>query len=348
MHITSTSKLVLKPVYEPSGAKSQERRTTRNTTQKVQEEGIKTITKQPQNTPSFSQSVTGDIQKEKTPLISNIPTKTSPEGTSSNNETEKSPSQSNTPSSHTQVDPRESGKALQKKQTSVKDQGTTKPNDPPWKNISLRRTESARVTNYGREKPLTWKRDATEKSVKTVPMIVVENTDSTTDKPTGWRPVVMETGTEKKTVNLRRCESARVENKNNIDVIAKFLSSSQSKEKRDLNDNKITSIETPPRDNAVTKLNSESAGLNRSQSMRMLFENMEAKKNQSPAPAAVVVVQRRDQGLRRTSSLKVLPGEMESFRAEHKARVSVCYQLGQGGILTPYLSVLSLGHSGKV
>lgn len=326
MHITSTSKLSLKPVYEPSGAKSQERRTTRNTTQKVQEEGIKTTTKQPQNTPPPSQTGTGDIQKEKekTPFTSNITAKTLKEGTSSNNETEKSPSQSNTPSSHTQVDPRESGKAMQKKQALVKDQGTTKPNDPPWKNISLRRTESARVTNYGREKPLTWKRDATEKSEKTVPKIVVENTDST-DKPTGWRPVVMETGTEKKTVNLRRCESARVENKNNIDVIAKFLSNSQSKEKRDMNDNKITSVETPARDNVVTKLNSESAGLNRSQSMRMLFENMEAKKNQSPAPAAVVAVHRQDQGLRRTSSLKVLPGEMESFRVEHKARVSVCY-----------------------
>lgn len=78
------------------------------------------------------------------------------------------------------------------------------------------------MINYGREKSLIWKRDVTEKFEKIVLNIVVENIDFI-DKFIGWRFVVMEIGIEKKIVNFRRCESVRVENKNNIDVIVKFL-----------------------------------------------------------------------------------------------------------------------------
>lgn len=78
------------------------------------------------------------------------------------------------------------------------------------------------MINYGREKSLIWKRDVTEKFEKNVLKIVVENIDFI-DKFIGWRFVVMEIGIEKKIVNFRRCESVRVENKNNIDVIVKFL-----------------------------------------------------------------------------------------------------------------------------
>lgn len=78
------------------------------------------------------------------------------------------------------------------------------------------------MINYGREKSLIWKRDITEKFEKIVLKIVVENIDFI-DKFIGWRFVVMEIGIEKKIVNFRRCESVRVENKNNIDVIVKFL-----------------------------------------------------------------------------------------------------------------------------
>lgn len=78
------------------------------------------------------------------------------------------------------------------------------------------------MINYGREKSLIWKRDVTEKFEKIVLKIVVENIDFI-DKFIGWRFVVMEIGIEKKIVNFRRCESVRVENKNNIDVIVKFL-----------------------------------------------------------------------------------------------------------------------------
>lgn len=78
------------------------------------------------------------------------------------------------------------------------------------------------MINYGREKSLIWKRDVTEKFEKIVLKIVVENIDFV-DKFIGWRFVVMEIGIEKKIVNFRRCESVRVENKNNIDVIVKFL-----------------------------------------------------------------------------------------------------------------------------
>lgn len=78
------------------------------------------------------------------------------------------------------------------------------------------------MINYGREKSLIWKRDVTEKFEKIVLKIVVENIDFI-DKFIGWRFVVMEIGIEKKIVNFRRCESVRVENKNNVDVIVKFL-----------------------------------------------------------------------------------------------------------------------------
>lgn len=78
------------------------------------------------------------------------------------------------------------------------------------------------MINYGREKSLIWKKDVTEKFEKIVLKIVVENIDFI-DKFIGWRFVVMEIGIEKKIVNFRRCESVRVENKNNIDVIVKFL-----------------------------------------------------------------------------------------------------------------------------
>lgn len=78
------------------------------------------------------------------------------------------------------------------------------------------------MINYGREKSLIWKRDVTEKFEKIVLKIVVENIDFI-DKFIGWRFVVMEISIEKKIVNFRRCESVRVENKNNIDVIVKFL-----------------------------------------------------------------------------------------------------------------------------
>lgn len=78
------------------------------------------------------------------------------------------------------------------------------------------------MINYGREKLLIWKRDVMEKFEKIVLKIVVENIDFI-DKFIGWRFVVMEIGIEKKIVNFRRCESVRVENKNNIDVIVKFL-----------------------------------------------------------------------------------------------------------------------------
>lgn len=78
------------------------------------------------------------------------------------------------------------------------------------------------MINYGREKSLIWKRDVMEKFEKIVLKIVVENIDFI-DKFIGWRFVVMEIGIEKKIVNFRRCESVRVENKNNIDVIVKFL-----------------------------------------------------------------------------------------------------------------------------
>ncbi|XP_022336573.2 uncharacterized protein LOC111132924 isoform X6 [Crassostrea virginica] len=320
VHVTSTSKLTLKPVLKQSGASS-----TRNTTQMVQENGSnKAVTKQQevqsQDTTVSRKIDTEDLGTRK--ATSNITGKTSPLNiTSSNKMADMSSLQSSTEpqKSHTHLDSSDSQKTPQKKQILVKkDTSAAKANDPPWKNVSLRRTESARVTNYSREKPLTWKR---EEADKTVPTIVVENADSTTEKPTGWRPVVMDPGAEKKTVNLRRCESARVQNKNNVDIISKFLSNSQDKEKRDMNDNKIVSMETPPpKDSAVTKLKSDTTGLNRSQSMRMLFENMEAKKNMTPAPSPVAAVQWREQGLRRTSSLKVLPGEMESFRAEHKAK----------------------------
>lgn len=329
VHVTSTSKLTLKPVLKQSGASS-----TRNTTQMVQENGSnKDVTKQ-QEVQSQDTIVSRKIDTEDLGMpkaTSNITGKTSPLNiTSSNKMADMSSLQSSTEpqKSHTHLDSSDSQKTPQKKQILVKkDTSAAKTNDPPWKNVSLRRTESARVTNYSREKPLTWKR---EEADKTVPTIVVENADSTAEKPTGWRPVVMDPGAEKKTVNLRRCESARVQNKNNIDIISKFLSNSQDKEKRDMNDNKIVSMETPPpKDSAVTKLKSETTGLNRSQSMRMLFENMEAKKNMTPAPSPVAAVQRREQGLRRTSSLKVLPGEMESFRAEHKAKVSIWLQLIQ-------------------
>lgn len=78
------------------------------------------------------------------------------------------------------------------------------------------------MINYGREKSLIWKRDVIEKFEKIVLKIVVEDIDFI-DKFIGWRFVVMEIGIEKKIVNFRRCESVRVENKNNIDVIVKFL-----------------------------------------------------------------------------------------------------------------------------
>ncbi|XP_048760798.2 titin homolog isoform X6 [Ostrea edulis] len=336
VRVTSTSNLALKPVFEPSGAKSRERPPARNTTNFVQEESNKTLTKQQEtkshNTPDPKKALIRDHTEEKS-ASNDKATKKPLEDTASKALTEKSTLQSKTKpqNSHTPVSPStdsqkkqsspvSSSTDTQKKQTSVKDVSTAKANDPPWKNISLRRTESARVTNYGREKPLTWKREETEKTKTTVPTIVVENVESKADGPAGWRPVVMENGVEKRTVNLRRSESARHNTKTNVDIISKFLSNSQDKDKKDLNDNKIISVETPQTDSAVSKLKTEATGLNRSQSMRMLFEKMEAKKNLPPAPTPVVTLQRREQGLRRTSSLKVLPGEMESFRAEHKAK----------------------------
>ncbi|XP_060074132.1 myosin light chain kinase, smooth muscle-like [Ylistrum balloti] len=233
-------------------------------------------------------------------------------------------------------------------------------NDPPWKNVSLRRTESARVPT----KPV-WSRDKieekqVEQSDKSTPekpktsstgastdskpsirtSLNLEKSDSVTKVPpqTDMPP--------RPTITLRRSESARVGQSlfQKKDFLARAIDLAMEKSKQqEINNNRYQVIEeSPPSSssslpitekeqtkksentdlstNGATEEKSGSTKLGRTQSARLLFENKCNSPDIKPETPLASFLARKENGLRRTSSLKVTPAEKEAGWFRNKSQ----------------------------
>ncbi|KAK3084547.1 hypothetical protein FSP39_015151 [Pinctada imbricata] len=237
-----------------------------------------------------------------------------------------------------------------KKSENVTEKSTGK-EDPPWKNVTLRRTESAKMSNYSRSKPLTWKRDGKNENKDSDENENEQNgSENRSSTPVGWRPVSMEfkedlpkAETEidrlKAKSGLRRSESARAVG-SNIDVVSKFIFDAQRKEKdSNVKKSEPASFEKSKSVREIDRLkdeegigfrhskskvdsnveeNNNDKKLGRSQSMRLLFESKaEPPQNvkEEPKTTTPSYLAKRNIGVRRTSSLKVTEKEAESFRS---------------------------------
>ena len=227
---------------------------------------------------------------------------------------------------------------------------TTGKVDPPWKNVTLRRTESAKLPNYTRSKPLTWKRDEQTKNDESSSG---EN-DKIEDKniPSGWRPVSMEMKNDslkpetevdrlKTNTGLRRSESARSVNSNR-DIVSKFLTGALQKDKELSMPEKCKSVREITRlkdeenigiksslskqDSNKAEENNNEPKLGRSQSMRLLFERQggsptatkETEKVKEEEETKPSYLARSNIGVRRTSSLKITEKEAGAFRSKRQ------------------------------
>ncbi|XP_033747095.1 LOW QUALITY PROTEIN: muscle M-line assembly protein unc-89-like [Pecten maximus] len=234
-------------------------------------------------------------------------------------------------------------------------------NDPPWKNVSLRRTESARVPT----KP-AWSRDKSEdkqaaqsdKSTQdkpkiptgalsdskssTRPSLNLEKSDSVTKVPaqTDIPP--------RPTITLRRSESAHAGRSlfQKKDFLARAIDLAMEKSKQqEINNNRYQVVEEAPSSSSSsipstekeqeknlvkTDLSKNGAieektgptKLGRTQSARLLFENKCNSPDVKPETPLANFLARRDNGVRRTSSLKVTPAEKEAGWFRNKLQQS--------------------------
>ncbi|XP_052073837.1 uncharacterized protein LOC127711762 isoform X5 [Mytilus californianus] len=187
------------------------------------------------------------------------------------------------------------------------------PEDPPWKNVTLRRTESARAPVGRRESPFLRKRKEELAGKLEVGSSPQNNDDPSklATKPPGWRPVIgdkKDSDTPKETevlsslrqVNLRRCDSARSlrdeikQTGSNISANAQHDGGSRTE---NFSADKKTDNETPK--------------LGQTSSTRLLFER-KLESDQPKDTQLTNFLNRPGSGLRRTSSLKITQAERDA------------------------------------
>ncbi|VDI08897.1 Hypothetical predicted protein [Mytilus galloprovincialis] len=188
------------------------------------------------------------------------------------------------------------------------------PEDPPWKNVTLRRTESARAPVGRRESPFLRKRKE-ELAGKLEAGSSPQNNDDPSKlatKPPGWRPVIgdkKDSDTPKETevvssfrqVNLRRCDSAR-SLRDEIKQTGSNISASAAQH----DGGSRTDNFSPDK-----KTDNETPKLGQTSSTRLLFE----RKLESDQPKDTELTKffnRPGSGLRRTSSLKITRDERDA------------------------------------
>ncbi|OWF42675.1 Smoothelin [Mizuhopecten yessoensis] len=223
-------------------------------------------------------------------------------------------------------------------------------NDPPWKNVSLRRTESARVPT----KPVFSREKAEEKQVAQSDKSTQQTTQTSTgaisdtkssirnlDKTDSISKVLpQKDNPPRPTITLRRSESARAGQPlfQKKDFLARAIDLAMEKSKQqEINNNRYQIIEeSPPSKSSSSSLPSSekeqekksvktdsspngasegktgSTKLGRTQSARLLFENKCNSPDVKPETPLASFLARRDNGVRRTSSLKVTPAEKEA------------------------------------
>ncbi|XP_069135255.1 uncharacterized protein [Argopecten irradians] len=233
-------------------------------------------------------------------------------------------------------------------------------NDPPWKNVSLRRTESARVTT----KPV-WARDKTEnKQVEQSDKSVQDNAKIPTGASSQPKPSIRtslnleksdsvskvtsqrDSPPPRPTITLRRSESAHAGRSlfQKKDFLARAIDLAMEKSKQqEINNNRYTVVEEAPSSsssslpstekeqekksvkmdlssNGATEEKTGSTKLGRTQSARLLFENKCNSQDAKPETPLASFLARQNNGLRRTSSLKVTPAEKEAGWFKNKSQ----------------------------
>ena len=188
------------------------------------------------------------------------------------------------------------------------------PEDPPWKNVTLRRTESARAPVGRRESPFLRKRKE-ELAGKLEAGSSPQNNDDPSKlatKPPGWRPVIgdkKDSDTPKETevlssfrqVNLRRCDSAR-SLRDEIKQTGSNISASAAQH----DGGSRTDNFSPDK-----KTDNETPKLGQTSSTRLLFER-KLESDQPKDTELTKFLNRPGSGLRRTSSLKITRDERDA------------------------------------
>ncbi|CAG2230849.1 Smoothelin,Smoothelin-like protein 1,Smoothelin-like protein 2 [Mytilus edulis] len=188
------------------------------------------------------------------------------------------------------------------------------PEDPPWKNVTLRRTESARAPVGRRESPFLRKRKE-ELAGKLEAGSSPQNNDDPSKlatKPPGWRPVIgdkKDSDTPKETevlssfrqVNLRRCDSAR-SLRDEIKQTGSNISASAAQHDGGSRTDNF---------NADKKTDNETPKLGQTSSTRLLFER-KLESDQPKDTELTKFLNRPGSGLRRTSSLKITRDERDA------------------------------------
>ena len=192
------------------------------------------------------------------------------------------------------------------------------PEDPPWKNVTLRRTESARAPVGRKESPFLRKRkeELAEKMDGGSP---IQNNDDPTKlatKPPGWRPVMSDKNepdvkkeneilSSLRQVNLRRSDSARCVRGEAKQINSNFGANNIERDSGSKTDNykanKQNEEETPK--------------VGQTSSTRLLFERKFESSNSAQQPKDTPLtnfLNRPGSGLRRTSSLKITQAERDS------------------------------------
>ncbi|XP_076107130.1 uncharacterized protein LOC143075549 isoform X7 [Mytilus galloprovincialis] len=188
------------------------------------------------------------------------------------------------------------------------------PEDPPWKNVTLRRTESARAPVGRRESPFLRKRKE-ELAGKLKAGSSPQNNDDPSKlatKPPGWRPVIgdkKDSDTPKETevlssfrqVNLRRCDSAR-SLRDEIKQTGSNISANAAQHDGGSRTDNF---------NADKKTDNETPKLGQTSSTRLLFER-KLESDQPKDTELTKFLNRPGSGLRRTSSLKITRDERDA------------------------------------
>ncbi|XP_063448651.1 uncharacterized protein LOC134728137 isoform X4 [Mytilus trossulus] len=186
--------------------------------------------------------------------------------------------------------------------------------DPPWKNMTLRRTESARAPVGRRESPFLRKRKEELAGKLEAGSSPQNNEDPSklATKPPGWRPVIgdkKEPDPPKETevlsslrkVNLRRCDSAR-SLRDEIKQTGSNISASATQHDGGSRTDNFS---------ADKKTDNETPKLGQTSSTRLLFER-KVESDQPKDTELTKFLNRPGSGLRRTSSLKITRDERDA------------------------------------
>lgn len=212
--------------------------------------------------------------------------------------------------------------------------------DPPWKNVTLRRTESARLTGGRRESPFLRKRkeELADKLDVATPSQNTEDPSKLVTKPPGWRPVIGDrkeqdvTGSEVlsalRQINLRRSDSARTLRDENRQTC-----SNVGTKNNDRDEGSKIEIQNSVED--------DTPKIGQTSSTRLLFERKleESAADKAKASPLSNFLNRPGAGLRRTSSLKVTASERDSgTRPVVHSRLSGGIDLDHSKVINYFLS----------